>query len=210
MRFKLTSLVLVFLWFVQCSQTESIKAGDLTSVFPLEVGTTWIYKNLVYHLADTNCVMDTICITGKYKDYFIEETTHADWTGISFVKYLDNKYILYGRVGNSDTVFYEYPIVLGYMNGITGDVDSDSLMKNEKVSCRESLNITIIPDYTVLGEIDTVYCHYFTSTCPDVSHRYDYYSKKYGLVYNKAIQRNRGNIVQEIILEKIIKKHKQK
>lgn len=195
-------LLLITIMLCNCSKVESEQTIKDISQTPIKIGLTKVFNNLIYNGLDTTSTIDTVSIIGKYKEYFIEETKHGSWTGLSLIKYYDHKYIIGGIIENNDTTIFKKPYIMGFLDSEIGYKDKQ-IIKKQNLKCKDSLYVNIIPEFKILDKIDTVYSQYYTSTCPAVSHRYDYYSKEYGLVYNKAIERNKDRICQEIILEQI-------
>ena len=160
-------IVFIAMILYNCQNVKSDDKRNTESAYPLEVGIVWKYKNITYHQKDTISNIDTMQIAEKYKNYFILK----GFMGTNLVKYKNDKIISYGSINNSDTILYDNPQVLGFMDGRSGYIDSDSLKIENNLRTRDSLTVSIIPKYNILGKIDTVYKNTYKASCPNLSLR---------------------------------------
>ena len=223
--FNLFLFSIITISIVCCNNSKVINSTNLPKKFPLKTGNTWVYKNLVYSKCDTICTYDTLCILGKYKDYY----KYTEGYGrISLVKNKYRKLLSYGYIqlsdtihgiisGNdttsykepiilkADTIYYGKPLIKAIFTIDTGYVSIDTLSQKFMFSSHiDSFHVSIERDYKYKNNSYDSYVFRYLSKCPGVYCRYDYYTK-IGLVYNKAISKNKKNIVQEIILENVLK-----
>ena len=111
--------ILALLLFLNCNNKKTVKKHDLPEKIPLKIGNTWIYKNLIYTPRDTVITYDTLCVLGKYKEYY--EYT-AGYSKLKLVKNESGRFLLFGYIQladtihgsifNSDTFYYKEPRII--------------------------------------------------------------------------------------------------
>jgi hypothetical protein len=216
--------IFTLLLFLNCNKKISNKY-DLPEKFPLKVGNTWIYKNLIYTPKDTVLTYDTLCVIGKYKDFY--EYTYG-YSKIRLVKNEAGKFLSFGyiqladtihgsifngdsfyyeqpRILNSDTVLFKKPRIIAIFNIDTGYVDIDT-SKYALPKGEDSLHLSIKKNYKFNNKFYDAYVIRYISSCPGVYCRYLYYTRL-GKVYEKSISKDKKDVVQEIILDKFVENY---
>ena len=215
--------ILTLLLFLSCNKKSD--KYDLPEKFPLRIGNTWIYKNIIYTPKDTVVSYDTLCILGKYKDYY--EYTYG-YSKIRLVKNEAGKLLSFGyiqlpdtihgiiesgdsvkfpqpRILKSDTVIYKKPKILAFFNVDTGYVEIDTSNYANR-NGEDAPYLSIKKNYKFKNHFYDAYVIRYIAACPGVYSRY-YYFTKLGQVYMRAISKDKKRVVQELILEKFLKNY---
>lgn len=221
---KLGFTIFITMLYLNChfSSKETKKLDSLPDSLPLKPGNAWIYKHIRYipYGLTLSVEYDTINIIGKYQDYYKRVTNCGR---IVLVNNKNNKYITYGyiqpadtihgrirdkdsikysqaRIFKQDTFLLDKPVVTAIFNSDTGYIPEDSLSANYTFSeHRDSFHITIQENFEYMGDSQPVYIISYSSQCPAVSKRYNYYGKQ-GLLYYKAVGNYKDIIVEEKFL----------
>jgi hypothetical protein len=205
-----------------CSTNRKSAENKLPDKIPLKTGNAWIYKNITYNPygLTLNVEYDTVNIIGRYQDYYKSVTNCGR---IALVNRKNNKYLTYGyiqpadtiqgrirdgdsvkysqaRIFKRDTMFLDKPVVTAIFNSDTGYISEESLGNNYTFSDhRDSFQVAIRENFEYIDSSQPVYIISYSSKCPAVKKRYNYYGQE-GLLYYKAIGNYQDIIVEEKFL----------
>ena len=220
--------IIIVVLFISCNNIKLSKIGNLPEEFPLKVGNTWIYKKYFYSNNDTTCTVDTLCVLGKYEDYYKYSGSFGRFELVNNQsgKFLSYGYIqladtIHGNIVNgdsipypkpiifkADTVLFERPRILAIFTADTGYVDIDTA-KYTFVENSDSFHVSIKKGYEFQNNTYDAYVYRYKAACPGIYCRFSYYTG-IGVVYESSILQHTRKVGQEIFLERFIENHTMK